>query len=510
MKAILHILHLEDDPNDAELVQSTLEADGINCSTTCVQTHDEFVSVLEQGSVDLILSDFSLPYFDGLTAAQIAHQRWPSIPFIFVSGTLGEERAIDSLRSGATDYVLKGRLARLVPAVRRAMADVESRAETRRLEAQFIEGQKMDVLGQLAGGVAHDYGNILGIIMGYNDILSKALRPDSPLQRYTQSIREASEQGAGLTKQLLIFSRKEKVLPANLDLNTVVANLDKMLRRLVRENIEMTMELEIDAGCIKADTGYMGQVLMNLVVNARDAMPHGGKLVIATSRVSPLSQNGGPAGDFIMLSVRDTGTGMTPEVKARMFEAFFTTKPQGKGTGLGLATCQAIVKQSGGTIDVTSEVGVGTTIKIYFPRVELLPKRADNLLKNSPLARGTETVLVVEDDPNLRLLACSILEAQGYTVLSAANGQIALNMAREHTGSVIRLVVSDVIMPLMGGRAMAEQLHKTHPSLKVLFMSGYPNETITQNGLIENGVEFLPKPYMPESLARKVHELLNA
>ncbi|HEX7618576.1 MAG TPA: response regulator, partial [Verrucomicrobiae bacterium] len=351
MKSPLHILHLEDDPNDAALIQSTLEAAGIACATTCVQNHDDFVAALEHGGIDLILSDFTLPAFDGLSALKIARDKWPDLPVIMVSGTLGEERAIDSLQSGATDYVLKQRLSRLATAVRRAMQEVEERAERRRLEAQFIEVQKMEVIGHLAGGVAHDFNNILAVIIGCSELITSELGADSPLRKYTEEILHASERATGLTRQLLVFSRKQKVQPVVLDLNDVLKDLDKMLRRLIDENIEMTIIPGKQIGRVKADSGYVGQVLMNLVVNARDAMPNGGKLTIATNNVT-LDENyaqthpGAISGDYVMLSVSDTGTGMTDEVKAHLFEAFYTTKPSGKGTGLGLATCQTIVQQS--------------------------------------------------------------------------------------------------------------------------------------------------------------------
>jgi signal transduction histidine kinase len=328
VKSPLHILHLEDDPDDAALVQSTLEADGITCMTTLVENRDDFVAALEHGGIDLILSDCSLPSFDGMSALKIAHAKWPAIPLIFVSGTLGEERAIDSLKSGATDYVLKERLARLVPAVRRAMQEVEERAECRRLEAQFIEAQKMEVVGQLAGGVAHDFNNILGVIMGYSELTMDRLGPDNALRSNLETIRLAAEHAVGLTRQLLFFSRKQIVQPVVLDLNDVVKDLDKMLQRLIDENIELTIVPGKQTGRIKADSGYVGQVLMNLVVNARDAMPNGGKLTIATNNVA-LDENyarthpGALPGDYVMLSVSDTGTGMTDEVKARLFEAFF-------------------------------------------------------------------------------------------------------------------------------------------------------------------------------------------
>jgi signal transduction histidine kinase len=514
MKLPLHILHLEGDPDDAALVQSTLEAGGVACATTRVQTREEFVAALERDGIDLILSDFSLSTFDGTSVLKITHARWPAIPLIFVSGTLGEDRAVDLLKNGATDYVLKERLTRLVPAVRRAMQEVEDRAANKQLEAQLIEAQKMEVVGHLAGGVAHDFNNILAVITGYSDLIMADLDPDSPLQKYAGEIRHASERAAGLTRQLLVFGRKQTVQLLVLDLNDVVTDLGKMLNRLIDEHIVMTMVPGKEIGRIKADPGYIGQLLMNLVVNARDAMPNGGKLTIATSNVT-LDENhtrthtGATPGDYVMMSVSDTGTGMTDEVKARVFEAFFTTKPKGKGTGLGLATCQNIVQQCGGHIEVQSEPGQGTTFKIYFPRVEQAMDAPAQPIATSPPPRGTETLLLVEDDSSVRHLACRILEAQGYRVVRANNGQDALHMAREYKGSPIRLVVTDVIMPQMNGKVMAEWLKTIYPGLKILFTSGYTDDAIAHHGVLEDGVAFLAKPYTPATLARKVRAMLD-
>jgi two-component system cell cycle sensor histidine kinase/response regulator CckA len=387
--------------------------------------------------------------------------------------------------------------------------------ERQRLEAQFIEVQKMEVVGQLAAGVAHDFNNILGVIMGYGDLLSTDLGPESPLLKYTEEIKHASERAAGLTRQLLVFSRKQTVKPVVLDLNDAVRDMDKLLMRLIDENIEMKIVSGKDTGHVKADGGYIGQVLMNLVVNARDAMPEGGKLTIAVNNTTldetyTIRHAGVTPGAFVMLSVSDTGSGMDDEVKAHLFEAFFTTKPKGKGTGLGLSTCQTIIQQSGGYIDVYSELGQGTTFKIYFPRVEQPIDVMETLLPSGPLPRGTETLLVVEDDMSLRHLARGVLQTQGYNVITASNGQEALRVAHDHQGSPIRLVLSDVIMPQMGGREMAEHLKTTNPGLKVLFTSGYTDDTISHHGVLQEGVEFLAKPYTAAALVFKVRELLDA
>jgi len=384
----------------------------------------------------------------------------------------------------------------------------------KKLEAQFVEAQKMEVVGQLASGVAHDFNNILSVIMGCGELIASGLGPDSPLRKYAEEIRHSSECAAGLTRQLLVFSRKQTVQPVVLDLNDVVKDLDKMLRRLIDENIEMTIVPTKQIGRVKVDSGYVGQVLMNLVVNARDAMPNGGKLTIATDNVT-LNENyarthtGAIPGDYVMLSVSDTGTGMTEEIKAHLFEAFFTTKPLGKGTGLGLATCQTIVQQSGGHIGVSSEVGKGTTFKIYLPRVEQPLDASVSFIQEDSLPRGSETLLVVEDDPSVRGLASTILQAQGYTVLCAANGQEGLCVAGEHKGEPVRLVITDVVMPEMGGKVMAEWLKTIYPYLKILFTSGYTDDAVAQHGVLEPGVAFLPKPYTPGVLTRKVREMLD-
>jgi len=384
----------------------------------------------------------------------------------------------------------------------------------KKLEAQFIEAQKMEVIGHLVVGVAHDFSNILAIILGYSEVAMGKLEADHAIRRDLATIGAAAERAVGLIRQLLIFSRKQTVQPIVLDINEVLKDLDKMLLRLIDENIEMTIVPGKPIGPVKADSGYIGQVLMNMVVNARDAMPNGGKLTIATNNIT-LDENhaqthsGAIPGDYVMLSVSDTGTGMTDEVKAHLFEAFFTTKPKGKGTGLGLATCQTVVQQSGGHIGVESKVGLGTTFNIYLPRVERALDVAARPIQTEPLRCGTETLMVVEDDPSLRRLARGVLEAHGYEVISASNGQAALHAAHEHKGSPICLVVSDVIMPLMGGKAMAEWLKTANPDLKILFTSGYMAGTCIPQGVLTTDVDFLAKPYTPKTLVHKVREMLD-
>lgn len=516
MKTPIRILHLENDPADVALVQSALESGGISFSTTCVQSREDFVSALEKGNIDLVLSDFSLPAFNGLSAAELVRTKWPSIPLIMVSWTSGEELALDSVKNGATDYVFKGRISRLVPAVRRCMLEVDARSQRQQLEARLIESQKMEAVGQVAAGVAHDFNNILAVILGYTELVTSELSPDSPLHESMEEIRLASERASGLTRQLLVFSRKQTVKPIVLDLNEEVKDMEKMLRRVIHENIGMTIVCEEKFGRIKAAPGYVGQVLLNLVVNSRDAMPNGGELTIATENVfldeDYIRQHpGATPGEHVMLSVRDTGTGMTAEVKNRLFEAFFTTKPSGKGTGLGLSTCRTIVQSSGGHIEIQSEVGIGTTFRVYFPRVQEDLDISAKPLQKGMLPRGTETILVVEDDPALRRLACQILERQGYKVLAALNGQDALRVVSQHKGEIISLVVTDVVMPVMGGKEMTERLKHNNSEIKILFTSGYVNRNDTAfQEPFEKGVDLISKPYTRQKLARKVREMLDA
>lgn len=385
----------------------------------------------------------------------------------------------------------------------------------RKLEFQLIEAQKMEVLGQLTSGVAHDFNNIIAVILGYSEMLLEELGPEHVLHRRVLAIRHAAERGGGLTRQLLIFSRKETVQFALINLNEVVKTMDGMMRQIVAENIELIIAPGTKIGRVKADIGYAGQVLMNLVVNARDAMPGGGTLRIATSDVVldaayAAEHPGVCCGDYVMLSVSDTGTGMSKEIQLRIFEPLFTTKPPGEGTGLGLATCQIIVQKSGGHIGLRSEVGKGSTFEIFFPRVDEEPFASASSLPDLSLARGSETLLVVEDDLDVRHLLCTVLRRQGYRVLAANNGDHALRAVNDDGGPPVALVITDVIMPLMGGKAMVERLTAKDPCLRVLFTSGHLDETIAPDGVLNPEIAFLRKPYSIAALIRKVRELLDA
>ena len=385
--------------------------------------------------------------------------------------------------------------------------------EQKRLAQQLLQSQKMEAVGQLAGGVAHDFNNLLTIITGRSHIALERLSPDDPLRSSFEQIQRTALRAAALTRQLLAFSRKQILQPKVLDLNAVVGEMEKMLQRLIGEDIDVRTSLSAGLGRIKADPGHVEQVLMNLVVNARDAMPVGGVLTVETANVrldeAYASRHLGAApGQYVMLAVSDTGLGMSPQTQARIFEPFFTTKERGKGTGLGLSTVYGIVKQSGGDIWVYSELGRGTTFKVYLPRVDEAAEPSGAQAVPAQRPRGAETILLAEDDDDLRDLAREILHASGYTVLEAARPEDALLASERHQGA-IDLLVTDVVMPRMSGRELAQRLVATRPGVKVLYVSGYTDDAIVHHGVLDPGTVLLEKPFTPDALARKVREVLD-
>jgi PAS domain S-box-containing protein len=394
-------------------------------------------------------------------------------------------------------------------AVQRAR-DIEQR---RRLEEQLRQSQKMEAIGQLAGGVAHDFNNLLTVMSGYGQLLLNRLRPNTKEYRELQEILKAAESAATLTRQLLAFSRRQIVTLREIDLNDVVEQLGKMLRRVIGEDITFATVLAPSLGRIRADTGQMEQVLMNLAANARDAMPTGGKLTIETRNVVLTASDvrdpsDAPVGPHVMLAISDTGVGMSSETMAHIFEPFFTTKEVGRGTGLGLAAVYGAVTQSGGSIRVVSELGRGTTFTLYFPRVDSPACLQPAPVSQLKLARGTETILIVEDEASVRALARTALETSGYTVLEADGGEQALGLAAAYPER-IDLLVADVVMPGVNGSQVVENVVARHPSVKVLYVSGYTSDVVVRHGVIEDRVNFLQKPYTPVTLCAKVREILD-
>jgi signal transduction histidine kinase len=382
------------------------------------------------------------------------------------------------------------------------------------LEAQYLQAQKMEAIGRLAGGVAHDFNNLLTVILGYCELLLVDADPDDWRQADIVEIQKAGARAAGLTRQLLAFSRKQIIEPTLLDLSTVVTDMRTMLGRLIGEDVKVVLHLGPELASVKADRGQVEQVVMNLAVNARDAMPAGGTLTIETANVDldenyPKTHLGVTPGPYVVLTVSDTGTGMTPEVQARLFEPFFTTKELGKGTGLGLATVHGIVMRSGGSINVYSEAGRGTSFKVYFPRADgagaAAPARPPVVARPRDV---TQTVLVVEDAEGLRELAKRLLLRLGYTVLVAANADEALHLFDQHVS--IDVLLTDVVMPGASGPELTRRLVERRPSLKVIYMSGYTEEAIVQHGVLQPGIAFLHKPFTSDTLGRKIREVLDS
>ena len=634
----VRVLLIEDSSDDALLAVRALERAGFAVENDRVQNMRDLEAALRSGPWDVVLSDHSMPGFDALSALAMVRRLAPDAPFLLVSGTIGEERAVAAIKAGAYDYVPKGTLTRLPDTIQRALresaerrararaeelahhstellralhdaspvgivtldvtgsvttwnraaerilgrtageaaghplpldtaaaaafeqllrrtlqgdgvADVELETHrahggaalvlscstaplrnavgevvglvavladvTRRreLEQHVQLTQRLESLGRLAGGIAHDFNNLLTAILGTAQILIEELGED-PRAEDAREIKDAGMRAATLTKQLLAFSRRQMLQPEVLDLNLLVHDLEKMLRRLLGEDIELRTSLAADLGAVLADPGQIEQVIVNLAINARDAMEQGGVLTIETANTTLVDPPPGErpvvkAGQYVQLSVTDTGTGMDEATRGRAFEPFFTTKERGRGTGLGLATVYGIVKQSGGYVWVTSEPGRGATFRVYLPLVDETPVRAPERPHPERSVRGSETILVVEDEEPVRSLIQRFLTTQGYNLLIASGGDEALAVAAA-ADAPIALLVTDVVMPGLGGRALADRLVAQRPGLKVLFVSGYTDDDIGRRGVLDPRTPFLAKPFTPEGLLRKIRDVLDA
>jgi two-component system cell cycle sensor histidine kinase/response regulator CckA len=634
----LRILLLEDNPDDAEIVLRKLRQAGVDCLPERVSSEATFLAALDPVP-DLILADYQVPKFGAVGALRALASRDIDVPLIVVSSTVGDEGAVECLREGATEYLLKDHLGWLGQAVCNAVAQarlrsaqrlmaaalraseeryrllfdespylmwvveagtqrflevnrqavshygygreeflamtlpdvelpeevlctleavhaahpgeppivrrrhrtktgelleveiasrpielagrravhavIEDVSERHRREAQLRQAQRMEAVGQLAGGVAHDFNNLLTIILGYAGLVAARLGDRPELRRQVEEIARAGERSAALTRQLLAFSRQLPLQPRVVDLNAVVAGVETMLRRLIGEDVALVLRLEAAAGLVRVDPGLIEQVIVNLAVNARDAMPDGGELLIETADVErdaldAAAQGGLPAGPQVLLAVSDRGTGMDAAVRARIFEPFFTTKGPGKGTGLGLATCFGIVQQSGGLIEVQSELGRGSSFKIYLPRAAAGAAKAPEPASAAATERleGAETVLVLEDEPALRQLVRTVLETGGYTVLIGETVAATLELASSH-GGAIHLLLTDVVMPGLSGPDAAERVVGLRPETRVLYMTGYSRDLIGRREPLPPGVALLVKPFTETRLLRAVREVLD-
>jgi signal transduction histidine kinase/CheY-like chemotaxis protein len=381
-------------------------------------------------------------------------------------------------------------------------------------QEQLTQARKMEAVGRLAGGIAHDFNNLLTVMIGRTQLLLRQLPTGDPVRPAVELVEETADRAADLTRQLLAFSRKQILQPAVLNLNAAVASMGEMLHRVIGEDIALVTALDPTLGCVKADPSQIEQIVINLAVNARDAMPQGGRLTLETANVEldaayARTHVGVQPGPHVMLAVSDTGVGMDQGTLGRIFEPFFTTKGPGKGTGMGLATVYGIVNQSGGHLWVYSEPGHGATFKIYLPRVDQAAEPASPRAASAPIAEGRETILLVEDEARVRQLACDILQASGYTVLEARHGHAALEVCQNHTGT-IDLLLTDVVMPSMNGRELAERLAPLRPDMAVLYTSGYTDNAIVLHGVLDARTVFLQKPFTPDALARKVRQVLDA
>ncbi len=434
-------------------------------------------------------------------------------PMSFMGRVLGTVQ-VQSYRRHAYEkqHATAMRMAANLAAV--AIENVRMIERDRRREETLVQSQKMEAIGRLAGGVAHDFNNLLTVIAGYSDFALGRVGDDREMRAELQQIKDAGERARMLTRQLLAFSRKQVLQPAPVNMNTAVTEMGRMLRRLIGEDVELALDLESSLNHVMADPGQIEQVVVNLAVNARDAMPEGGRLLIRTANVEidgayESGHAGAKAGAHVLLEMTDTGCGMDAETREHLFEPFFTTKEEGKGTGLGLATVYGIVQQSGGWIEVHSAPKLGATFCVFLPRLAVVPKALDHTRKPNDARGGSETLLLVEDDDKVRKLAAAILRLKGYLVLEAASPEVAVEVCRAPELE-IDLVLTDVVMPKMSGSKLVQALLAERPALKVLYMSGYNEDAIVRHGVSDEGIAFLPKPFTPDQLARKVRETLDA
>ena len=510
MDTPLKLIIIEDNEDDLALIVRELTRGGFSPEDLNVQDEVGLRTALDSDTEwDIILSDYAMPQYNALAALECFLSYEREIPFIVLSGTVGEEVAVETMKAGAHDYLMKGSLTRLVPAIQRELREAKIRRERQAMQEQLYQAQKMESVGRLAGGIAHDFNNLLTAIIGYAELVADKHKTGTPSRRYVDNILTAANRGADLIGQLLAFTRKQVITPQSINLNITLQETQILLDRLLSEEIMLVIETDPDLWNVRADAGQCQQILLNLAVNARDAMPEGGTLTLSLENLTLTEENRSrfemPPGDYVLLTVEDTGVGIDAETEKHIFEPFYTTKERGKGTGLGLATCYGIVEQNGGCIRLKSRIGKGTTFFVLLPRLteEPLPHA---LREDSILLEGTERILLVEDDRLLSEFAQEALIEHGYQIVTANDGIEAIKTV-ESSHDRIDLLLTDLVMPNMGGLELSARLLVTQPHLKVVFISGYAEE-IEQSDHFDPE-NFLQKPFTSLALVTKVRHVLN-
>jgi len=511
MKSSLHILHIEDSVEDCELIQNLLRKEGLKCEVSRVETRSEVFNALQNESFDLILSDCKLPAFSGLHALEIARALKPETPFVFVSGTIGEETAIESLRNGATDYVLKEHLSRLVPAVRRALAEAEEKRLCRKLQQRLHEAGRLEAISTLSNGIAHDFNNILTIILGHTSLLSTQYDKPDRVQEINETIRLAAKRASDVVQQLLAFAHKSEGHAVPTDLNRRLQESMSVLKACVPEKHELIFEPAAHLPNILVDVGQLNRILINLIVNAVDSMPTGGRITLSTTFVSvqeiPDLLPELATDYYVGLKVADTGVGMDPLIREHIFEPFYTTKERGRGTGLGLPVVYGLMQAHHGSIEVASEPGKGTTISLYFPVPQEAVTPASSQLSNPDL-NGSETILVVDDEPDVGFYLETILQNHGYRVLTAQDHKQAIDLFKAHREE-IQLVLSDVGLPKVDGITLCSKLKELKLDLKIILCSGYSPKDFKKRMNDLGSDVFLAKPYNTHEILQCVRSVLD-
>jgi signal transduction histidine kinase len=508
----IRVLIVEDSKDDCALVARELRAGGYAVQFEMVDTAETLKSALYSQEWDLVISDFSMPHFSGPEALILIKEKWPELPFFFVSGTMGEDTAVAAMQKGAQDYLMKGHLKRLVPAVQRALRDAEERQERKRLEQHLQQLRKFEAVGRLAGGVAHDFNNVIGAILGWAELGYGEAEAGSRFRERFQKIREQAQRAARLTAQLLAFARRQLLQPRKVNLNISVREELSLLERVIGADIEVKVHADPDLQVTLADPAQIEQVIMNLCLNARDAMPAGGRLIIETRNVEIGDEfcrghTYGRPGAYVLLTVSDTGVGMDADTIEHIFEPFFTTKEMGRGTGLGLATVYGIVKQHGGFIYVYSEPGKGTSFRVYL-RADIGEHEPREAPREEQLLRGTETILLAEDHDGLRDSVQEMLQALGYHVIPACDGPEAVKLFTINCAR-IDLVVMDVVMPWLSGPDAYAKISALQPGVRVIFTTGYTAEAASLISILDKGAVILQKPYSLTSLSQIIRGALD-